>query len=140
MTDKELRRLSRTDLLEMLLEQSKEVERLQQELAEARQQLQDRRIMTEEAGSIAEAALRINRVFEAAQAAADLCGHCRGIYPVGIAPPCLPFKRLLALRPWLAPGLLFSVFVFSMIIHEKQFVNIIRAFGARFMQSRNCFV
>ena len=35
MTDKELRRLSRTDLLEMLLEQSKEVERLQQELAEA---------------------------------------------------------------------------------------------------------
>ena len=53
------------------LEQSKEVERLQQELAEARQQLEERRIMTEEAGSIAEAALRINRVFEAAQAAAD---------------------------------------------------------------------
>ena len=71
MTDKELRRLSRTDLLEMLLEQSKEVERLQQELAEARQQLEERRIMTEEAGSIAEAALRNNRVFEAAQAAAD---------------------------------------------------------------------
>ena len=43
----------------------------QQELAEARQQLEERRIMTEEAGSIAEAALRINRVFEAAQAAAD---------------------------------------------------------------------
>ena len=71
MTEKELRRLSRMDLLEMLLEQSKEVERLQQELAEARQQLEERRIMTEEAGSIAEAALRINRVFEAAQAAAD---------------------------------------------------------------------
>ena len=71
MTEKELRRLSRMDLLEMLLEQSKEVERLQQELAEARQQLEERRIMTEEAGSIAEAALRINRVFEAAQEAAD---------------------------------------------------------------------
>ena len=41
MTDKELRRLSRTDLLEMLLEQSKEVERLQQELAEARQKKPD---------------------------------------------------------------------------------------------------
>ena len=40
-------------------------------LAEARQQLEERRIMTEEAGSIAEAAFRINRVFEAAQAAAD---------------------------------------------------------------------
>ena len=34
MTEKELRRLSRTDLLEMLLEQSKEVQRLQQELEE----------------------------------------------------------------------------------------------------------
>ena len=49
MTDKELRRLSRTDLLEMLLEQSKEVERLQQKLEEDRQQLEERRIMTEEA-------------------------------------------------------------------------------------------
>lgn len=32
MTEKELRRLSRMDLLEMLLEQSREVERLQKEL------------------------------------------------------------------------------------------------------------
>ena len=63
MTEKELRRLSRTDLLEMLLEQSKEVQRLQQELEETKQKL--------EAGSIAEAALRINKVFEAAQQAAD---------------------------------------------------------------------
>ena len=71
MTDKELRRLSRTDLLEMLLEQSREVERLQKELETVKNQLSDRRIMEQEAGSIAEAALRINRVFEAAQAAAD---------------------------------------------------------------------
>lgn len=71
MTEKELRRLSRTDLLEMLLEQSKEVQRLQQELEETKQKLKDRRLMEKEAGSIAEAALRINKVFEAAQQAAD---------------------------------------------------------------------
>ena len=71
MTEKELRRLSRTDLLEMLLEQSKEVQRLQQEREETKQKLEDRRLMEQEAGSIAEAALRINKVFEAAQQAAD---------------------------------------------------------------------
>ncbi len=45
MTEKELRRLSRMDLLEMLLEQSREVERLQKELETVKNQLSDRRIM-----------------------------------------------------------------------------------------------
>lgn len=71
MTEKELRRLSRMDLLEMLLEQSKEVEWLRAELETVKKQLEDRRIMEQEAGSIAEAALRLNKVFEAAQQAAD---------------------------------------------------------------------
>lgn len=71
MTEKELRHLSRMDLLEMLLEQSREVERLQKELETVKKQLEDRRIMEQEAGSIAEASLRLNKVFEAAQQAAD---------------------------------------------------------------------
>ena len=71
MTEKELRRLSRMDLLEMLLEQSREVERLQKELETVKNQLRDRRIMEQEAGSIAEASLKLNKVFEAAQQAAD---------------------------------------------------------------------
>lgn len=71
MTEKELRRLSRMDLLEMLLEQSKEAEQLRAELETVKKQLEDRRIMEQEAGSIAEAALRLNKVFEAAQQAAD---------------------------------------------------------------------
>lgn len=71
MTEKELRRLSRMDLLEMLLEQSREVERLQKELETVKKQLSDRRIMEQEAGSIAEASLKLNKVFEAAQQAAD---------------------------------------------------------------------
>lgn len=71
MTDKELRRLSRRELLQMLLEQTGEVERLQAELDKTRAELNDRAIMLESCGNIAEASLKINRVFEAAQQAAE---------------------------------------------------------------------
>lgn len=71
MTDKDLKRLRRDELLEMLIAQSKRTEQLERELEEARAALQSRDIFLEEAGSIAEAALRINGVFEAAQAAAQ---------------------------------------------------------------------
>ena len=71
MTDKDLKRLRRDELLEMLIAQSKRTDQLQAELDAARAQLASRAIVLEEAGSIAEAALRINGVFEAAQAAAE---------------------------------------------------------------------
>lgn len=71
MQETDLRRLKRTDLLELLLEQSKEVERLTAELDTARQALQDRTIRMEQAGSIAEAALQLNGIFDTAQAAAQ---------------------------------------------------------------------
>lgn len=69
MTPKELRRLRRSDLMEMLLELSQENRELRRELEEAKRQLQDRTIRIREAGSLAEAALQLNGVFEAAQAA-----------------------------------------------------------------------
>lgn len=71
MTDKDLKRLRRDELLEMLIAQSKRMEQLQEELDAARAALNDRAILLQEAGSIAEASLRINGVFEAAQAAAQ---------------------------------------------------------------------
>lgn len=71
MTDKELRKLSRMELLQMLLTQSREVERLQKKLEQMETALKDRQLMLEDAGSIAEASLRVNRVFETAQTAAD---------------------------------------------------------------------
>lgn len=71
MTDKELRRLNRRQLLELLVEQAKETEQLQTELAQLKARLEEREIRIQESGSIAEAALRLNGVFEAAQAAAD---------------------------------------------------------------------
>lgn len=71
MTDKELRKLSRSELLEMLLIQSREVERLKSELEIANQKLENRKIILSESGSIAEAALKLNQIFEVAQNAVD---------------------------------------------------------------------
>ena len=70
MTDKELRRLSRAELLEMLLAQMEENERLKQKLKKVQAALANRRIDIEEAGTMAEAALKLNGVFEAADRAA----------------------------------------------------------------------
>ncbi len=71
MTDQELRKLNRRDLLELLVSQSRERDYMQAELARMKKDLQDRRIQVEQAGSIAQAALQLNGVFEAAQAAAE---------------------------------------------------------------------
>ncbi len=71
MNENELRKLKRVDLLELLISQGRENEELRRRLEEAEQKLRDREIKTAEAGSIAEAALRLNGVFEAAQRAAD---------------------------------------------------------------------
>jgi hypothetical protein len=70
MTDKELKRLSRAELLELLLVQTREVERLRGELMEVRRQLQDRQVRIAEAGDLAQAMIAVNGVMEAAQAAA----------------------------------------------------------------------
>ena len=71
MKDKELHRLSRKELLEMLLAQTQENEKLKEELRRAQRQLSDRRLLQENAGSMAEAAMRLNAVFEAADRAAQ---------------------------------------------------------------------
>ena len=69
MTPKELRHLRRSDLLEMLLELSRENADLRQEIQFLRQQLEDRTVTILNSGSLAEAAMQLNGVFEAAQAA-----------------------------------------------------------------------
>ena len=68
MTEKELRRLSRADLLEMLIAQSEELRDVKERLKSAEAILASRVIEINTAGSIAEASLRLNGVFEAAQA------------------------------------------------------------------------
>lgn len=103
MTQRELQKLKRQELLELLLTQGEEAERNALELDETKAELaelqagyerlkkrldlkdaeirrlcdtldkerKERRITLDEAGSIAEASLRLNGIFEAAQRAAD---------------------------------------------------------------------
>lgn len=70
MTDKDLKKLSRTELLEMLIEQGEELEELRTQMQNEQIAWENRRIEIEKCGSIAEAALTLNGVFSAAQAAA----------------------------------------------------------------------
>lgn len=70
MTDKELKRLSRSELLELLLEQKRENEQLCGRVAALTKQMENYRITCEEAGTMAEAAVALNNVFMAADRAA----------------------------------------------------------------------
>lgn len=114
MTDKELQKLGRRELLQLLLQQAKESERLSQQLSETEERLRQleetyerlrgrldskdaqirelkttlrgerekREIDMEDVGSIAEAALKLNGVFDAAQRAADqYLQSIRKLYP-----------------------------------------------------------
>lgn len=70
MTEKELRKLKRAELLEMLIQLKKENDSLSVQLDRAKEELKERKIKIANAGSIAEAALQLNEVFEAADRAA----------------------------------------------------------------------
>lgn len=81
MTDRELRQMGRRDLLEIIFQYQKREAALEKENADLRRRLEDRRTGIERAGSIAEAALALNGVFEAAQAAADqYLGEIRSLH------------------------------------------------------------
>ena len=71
MTGKELRHLSKTEMLEIMLNQESEIDSLRKCVSELKDQLNERTIAVSKAGSIAEAALIINKVMDAAQLAAD---------------------------------------------------------------------
>lgn len=72
MTEKDLRRLNRYQLLELLIEQTQRADKLQARVEELEKQLQDRELKMDSMGSIAEASLQIGGVFRAVQAAAEL--------------------------------------------------------------------
>ena len=72
MTEKDLRKLNRYQLLEMLIIQTERADELQRKLEETLEQLNSRDVKLTVMGSIAEASLQLNGVFDAAQKAADL--------------------------------------------------------------------
>ena len=71
MTDKEIRRLGKTDLLKIIRDQEQELQSAKAQMDQLRAQLNDRSTQLKDCGSIAEASLKLNGVFAAAQAAAN---------------------------------------------------------------------
>ena len=71
MTDKEFKRLSRAQLIDIIYQLQLKEEELLAENQKLKDELTDKRIKLSQAGNIAEAALAINDVMQAAQRAAD---------------------------------------------------------------------
>ena len=72
MNERTLKQLKKIERYEILLAQSKEIDRLKQELIETQQKLENKQIIIQEAGSLADAALKLTKIFEEAQKAADI--------------------------------------------------------------------
>ena len=75
MFSKELKKLSRRELVDIIYQLKKNEQRIQEEMATLQEELQDRRIRISVAGSIAEATASITNVFSAAQMTAELYLH-----------------------------------------------------------------
>lgn len=71
MDDKKLRKISKKELLEILLSQAKRIEELELELKKTKDKLESKKVAINEVGSIAEASLKLNGIFEVAQLTAD---------------------------------------------------------------------
>ena len=72
MTEKEIKKLNRYQLLELLIVQTERADKLQAKLEEVESKLQDQELKISSLGSIAEASLQLGGVFQAAQDAADM--------------------------------------------------------------------
>ena len=71
MTEKELKALNKAELLEIIIKQSEKIRSQQTEIKSLKAELSKKELTLEDAGNIAEAALKVNKVFETAQKAAD---------------------------------------------------------------------
>ena len=72
MNEKDFRKLKRVELYEIMLAQAEEIDDLRNQLTAAKKELKNKRIDIQQSGSIAEASLKLTKVFEEAQKAADL--------------------------------------------------------------------
>ena len=72
MNEKDFRKLKRVELYEIMLAQAEEIDDLRAKLAATKKELKNKRIDIQRSGSIAEASLKLTKIFEEAQKAADL--------------------------------------------------------------------
>ena len=68
----DLTKMKKKDILEIMLAQGEEIDRLRAQVAELEEKLKDRELLVEECGSLAEASIQVTKVFEEAQKAADI--------------------------------------------------------------------
>ena len=71
MTDKEFKRLSRAQLIEIIYQLQLQIDKVNEEKQELESELKDKRLRLRNAGNIADAALEINNCFRSAQNAAE---------------------------------------------------------------------
>ena len=71
MTDKEFKRLSRAQLIDIIYKLQLELDKVNEEKQELESKLADKRLRLQSVGNIAEAALEINNCFRSAQNAAE---------------------------------------------------------------------
>ena len=72
MEKKELKRISRKELLELLLKQTTRIEELEKELYKTKKSLNDKKISLENTGNIAEASLIITDLFKKTEEACNI--------------------------------------------------------------------
>ena len=72
MNDREIRKLNRSQLIEIIYQLQLNQEELEAENKRLKEELEDKRLRISNAGSLAHAALEINNVMEAAQNAANM--------------------------------------------------------------------
>ena len=70
--EKELKKLSRRELVDVIYRMKKNEEQMQEEIAYLQYELEDKRIRISDAGSIADAAAEITQIFSSAQETAEL--------------------------------------------------------------------
>ena len=68
----DLTKLKKKDLLEIMLAQGKEIDRLNAKVSELEEALKQRKIDIENAGSLAEASLKVTDIFKEAEKAASI--------------------------------------------------------------------
>ena len=70
--NKELKKLNRKELLEILLEQTKRIEELETEVDNLKNKLESKKVIFKNAGSLADASLQLSGIFNVAQEAAEI--------------------------------------------------------------------
>lgn len=70
--NKELKKMSRKELLEILLEQAKRIEELENKIEKLNEKLESKKVIFKNAGSLADASLQLSGIFNVAQDAAEI--------------------------------------------------------------------